>query len=380
VLSKLLIALILVAANGAMAAETGPTPLKFLGEPSCNSSSCHGGAGEMRNQCLTWSRLDFHTRSFATLTTARSTRIGETLKISQPAAEARCTVCHAPFQTVPAAQMSAAIDFTKGVSCENCHGAAENWIRSHTRTDYTHADRVQAGMRDLLDVRVRANTCVACHQNVDADLLRAGHPELIFELDGQAVTEPRHWRKSIDAPGPQIWLAGQAAALREMSWQLGREPAPTESMPQRWAALLWLLQQTGFSPGGAAASAVWIPFEPTPDNISRAQQWADQLARDSAAATWSADSTRKCLDALAGTAGTFRAANPPRAVQARRAERLVLALDRLVLGLNESEISKRLDPLIGQLFKDAQSLPDFAPETFAGHLEEFQKAYAAGVK
>ncbi len=330
----------------------------------------------MRNQCLTWSRLDFHTRSYATLTTARSARIGETLKISQPAADARCTVCHAPFQTVPAAQLSAAIDFTKGVSCENCHGAAENWIRSHTRTDYTHADRAQAGMRDLLDLRVRANTCVACHQNVDADLLRAGHPELIFELDGQAVTEPRHWRKSIDSPGPQLWLVGQAAALREMSWQLSREKAPVESMPERWAALLWVLQQSGFSRGGAAATTGWIPLEATPENVERAQQWSDQLARDSAAAAWTPDATRKCLDALAGTAGTFRAANPSRAVQARRAERLVLALDRLVLGLNEPETATRLDPLISQLFKDVQSLPDFSPETFAGHLEGFQKGYA----
>src|SRR6185437_13041129 len=106
---------------------------------------------------------------------------------------------------------------------ESCHGRAENWIRSHTRTDFTHMDRVHAGMRDLQNIYVRANSCVACHQNVDADLLQAGHPELIFELDGQLVSQPRHWREKSGWSGPQTWLVGQAVALREMSWYVARQ-------------------------------------------------------------------------------------------------------------------------------------------------------------
>jgi len=85
---------------------------------------------------------------------------------------------------------------SEGVSCENCHGPAENWLRAHTRSDWTHADRTFAGMRDLKNLYVRANNCVACHQTVELPLLKAGHPELIFELDGQSVSEPKHWRKA----------------------------------------------------------------------------------------------------------------------------------------------------------------------------------------
>ena len=40
--------------------------------------------------------------------------------------------------------------------------------------------RVGAGMRDLRNFYVRANTCVACHQNVDQELRTAGHPLLTF--------------------------------------------------------------------------------------------------------------------------------------------------------------------------------------------------------
>lgn len=41
-------------------------------------------------------------------------------------------------------------------------------------------------MRDLRNLYARANACVACHQNVDPEILKAGHPELVFELDRQS--------------------------------------------------------------------------------------------------------------------------------------------------------------------------------------------------
>ena len=70
---------------------------------------------------------------------------------------------------------------------------------------------------------MRANTCVACHQNVDSDILAAGHPELVFELDGQSVAQPKHWTDPPDT-GARAWLVGQAVALRETSWRLSLNP------------------------------------------------------------------------------------------------------------------------------------------------------------
>src|ERR1041385_6067869 len=37
-----------------------PKQPRFLGPQSCSSSSCHGGAGENRDQYLVWSKYDFH--------------------------------------------------------------------------------------------------------------------------------------------------------------------------------------------------------------------------------------------------------------------------------------------------------------------------------
>ena len=376
-----LLLLALCAGRGKLRAETNGAAM-FLGEASCSSSSCHGGAGEKKDQCFIWANKDFHSKSYATLTMARSVRIAENAKVSDPTRDARCTVCHAPFLTVPAAELGKGIDPTLGVSCESCHGRAENWIRSHTRPDYTHADRVHAGMRDLENLYVRANGCVACHQNVDANLLQAGHPELIFELDGQLVTEPRHWREKSGWSGPQTWLVGQAVALREMSWYVARqdevktkilEDRGLTKINDRWEALLWLIQAVG-TVNGVLPSDGGLTPEPTPMNAERAQKWADDVARAASAAQWTDEMTRRCLAKLGGAAADFRQKKVARAEQGRRAERLVLALDRLVMGLKDAAAAKRLDEPLNRLFKDAQSLPDFDPEQFAGDLEKLREA------
>lgn len=305
----------------------------------------------------------------ATLTTARAERLASVLKIADPTKDARCTSCHAPFQTVPAALLDKDVKITEGVSCESCHGPAENWLLSHTRKDYSHADRVHAGMRDLKNPYVRANICVACHQNVDSDLLRAGHPELIFELDGQAVSQPKHWRKELDRPGPQLWLVGQAVALREMSWHLATEKNPHAEATNRWAGLAWVLQQVNLANEGRPVLQLEsFPLEAK--NAKPAQQWADQLAQHVGGLEWNDALTQKCLLRLANSGATFGEKEMPQPVQARRAERLVLALDRLIQALPTTRTAA-VNESLNRLFTGAQSIPDFDPNQFAEDFKEF---------
>lgn len=342
----------LFATSFVLADETNSLPAKFLGAQTCAAGSCHGGGGNNQDQFTIWLRRDYHhERPVALLEARRSAVIAENLGISDPTRSRRCTVCHAPLQTVPAIRLSKDASVVEGVSCENCHGPAENWLRGHTRHDWTTADRTAAGMRDLRNLYVRANTCVACHQNVESDLRRAGHPELIFELDGQCVSEPKHWRKSDDQLGPQIWLVGQAVALRELSWQLSRETNADPSLRDRWEGLLWLMQQVPSSPVGQGEA-------------SQIQHAADAYAKSAAGMAWSEEQTRQCLAAMAQTADAFADAKVSRAVQARRAERLVLALDRL-------SSDPKLNETLGALFADVQSLPDFDPNRFAADLKKF---------
>jgi hypothetical protein len=344
---------------------------QFVGSQSCSSSSCHGGASPKNNQNLIWSQQDPHAKSYATLTSARSERLAEALNIKNATTSSRCTVCHAPLTTVPKEMAAVVLDPVEGVSCENCHGPAKNWLRSHTRTDLTHADKVANGMRDLRNLYGRANACVACHQNVDAEILAAGHPELIFELDGQAVSEHKHWHEQTNWSGAQAWLVGQAVAMREISWQLEKAKAAATtnaaSIQDRWMGMALMFQALGEIAPGVDGSVFlthnrWGP--------SSARQHADEIARKASALGWTPMLSRSCLSRVTGQSNNFRGYDTP-AVKAHYAERLVLALDRLLVADHSKDAGT--SAALDRLFKLAQSVPDFDPKQFAVALDDLAK-------
>jgi hypothetical protein len=220
-------------------------------------------------------------------------------------------------------------------------------------------------MRDLRDLYGRANTCVACHQNVDPAIVAVGHhPALIFELDGQTQDEPRHWT---DEPaGAQAWFVGQAVALREVSWSLlnGRAD-PARSRPV-WQGLVWLLSRSGleFRLAPLDSSA------PTATVLASSVETADQLARRAAQA-WEPQYGGSILRRLAATQGDFLASGTAPLEQACRAERLVLALDRLLAATPAAQRPAGASAELDRLFRLAQSQPDFDPAAFAGELGRF---------
>ena len=352
--------------------EIAPVSSRFVGAAGCKSSSCHGGAGEKRNQYLTWLQKDFHTRAYAILTDARSARIAETLSITAAQESNRCTVCHSPFQSVAPARLAPTAHLDEGVSCESCHSAAESWLRGHTRKDWNYAMRVTAGMRDLRSFYVRANTCVACHQNLDSDIAKAGHPEITFELDGQSVAEPKHWRDDDPSSGLRAWFVGQAVALRETSWALSKNEAPDAEEIARWKGLAWLLAK-------ATAQQTNLPVidqlsgTTSPAVFSSAQEQADLLARRAAEASLSDEFARQLLRAMAETDSEFvvsKETSPD--LLFRRAQRLVLALDRLSSAASSEAPGTAKNSLLTQLFEDIRSHADFQVPRFVEHLRNFR--------
>ena len=337
----------------------------FVGAVGCRSSSCHGGAGEKRSQYITWSRQDFHTRAYAILLNARSARIAESVGVGEAQSSARCTVCHSPFQSVAQSRLASTARPDEGVSCENCHGAAGTWLRGHTRSDWTYAMRVSAGMHDLRSLYVRANTCVTCHQNIDNALLKAGHPSLVFELDSQSVNEPRHWRDDDPWSGARAWLVGQAVALREAAWRSRTDPDPAADMQETSVALAWLLQKV-------TLTEPLLPkiVEPTTSDLEPLQKEADDLARRAANWNPNIDSAMSMLRALAETDSEF-VVGKDRSLQNLfcRARRLVLAVDRLnnALAQNRGTPSK-IDHELDQLRQDVAAYGNFDPAHFAEHL------------
>jgi hypothetical protein len=357
--------------NRSYATEAKATPMRagqFVGAIGCKSSSCHGGAGEKRSQYLTWSQQDFHVKAYAILTNARSARIAESLSLSSAQTSNRCTTCHSPFQSVPPLRLAFTAHADEGVSCESCHNAAEPWLRGHTRSDWTYAMRVSAGMRDLRSLYARANTCVACHQNIDADMIKAGHPELVFELDGQSVAEPKHWRDE-PASGPRAWLVGQAVALREVSWALSKSEKRDENALATCDGLTWILAKA------TANQTRWPIISAPGENPDRTsfvslRDQADSLARRAAAISWNQNFAPTLLRDLAASDPEFVVSNDASAeILFYRAGRLVRALDRLSVA---TDTQKAKSAQLARLFEDVRTRDNFQPALFAEHLRSFR--------
>ena len=97
----------------------------------------------------------------------------------------------------------------------------------------------------------------------------------------------------------------------------------------------------------------------------------DELAKRASAAQWTDEMSNKAIKTLAAAVSDFQ---PPAATgqgQARRAERLVLALDRLSASRKKSQPARAADTDLNRLFKLVQSLPEFDAAKFVEALNQF---------
>jgi len=343
----------------------------FTGAKSCASSSCHGG-GTGRNEFLIYNRKDRHVFAAGILGKGTSLKIAEALGIGDPAKAAQCTVCHSPMEAVPAARLAAEMKSNpdRGVSCEACHGAAGEWLRFHTRKDVTYQQILATGLRDMIDIAGRANACVACHLNLDESIRHAGHPELFFELAGQALAEPPHYVDERPSLGPRSWLTGQAVALREMSWKLAAKR--DERLFVRWRALVWLLQMT--EPGRKGL--------PAGEDFSAMQSAADRLARQAAQDLWTGTRVSSLLKQYASSHGEFGDGKADRTELRRRAEVLVPSIDRLWAALKKESgiVSPEVDKDLDAASVLARQQDDFEPAQFAAALSQLDAALGRALK
>lgn len=208
------------------------TSFKYIGAGSCSATACHGGVqpktvtSVQQNEYSIWVVQDSHAKAYRSLQNAVSLRMGKILGIGKPENAPKCLACHA--LSVPAAQKGRDFDIADGVSCESCHGPASGWLGPHTTKDFPRARSVALGMYDTSDLVRRSEKCLTCHlgtkdKEVDHQMIAAGHPDLVFELDSYSAIMPPHWKPVADGNyGVKTWSVGQAVKLREALNRLGR--------------------------------------------------------------------------------------------------------------------------------------------------------------
>ena len=231
---------------------------KMVGVGRCSSGQCHGSVcsgGPSRIlscELRIWQDNDPHSQAYNLLSTKRdrekgeiSQRIVQRTGLARPGQEAtqvaECLACHGANPPVSRRKGDCCdLKATDGVSCEACHGGAENWLQSHAQIGTTHAQNLQNGMYPTDDVVHRAELCLSCHMGdgkqvetsagravrfITHAMMAAGHPRTSFELATYTVTQPAHFRIDDDygprGRGKQItsmaktWAIGQAVAARQ---------------------------------------------------------------------------------------------------------------------------------------------------------------------
>ncbi|NNC99237.1 MAG: hypothetical protein HKN85_03555 [Gammaproteobacteria bacterium] len=202
-----------------------------LGVASCASSTCHGSNVEfadsniLHNEFRVWNEQDPHARAFQTLLTPESQKIAGKLGLESAESADDCLHCHAA--NVPVALRGDAFQIDDGVGCEVCHGAAENYLDSHTTAD--HQANLRAGLYPTELPEERARLCVSCHVGSNQDrvinhrIMGAGHPRLSFELNTFTSIQPAHYQVDqdyIERKGQisdlQFWAIGQLVAAERI--------------------------------------------------------------------------------------------------------------------------------------------------------------------
>ena len=205
------------------AAQAASTASSYTGPGSCAAVACHGAVRPVANSRIlqteytTWIAQDRHARAAEVLTNPVSVRMARILGIGAAQTAPKCLACH----SLDAPEGRQARTFvSEGVSCEACHGPASAWLGPHTTKGWTHAQSVQLGMHDTKDLVKRTERCLTCHLGtaekfVDHEMIAAGHPDLVFDLEAFSAAMPRHWKTPDEPLGAvRSFSVGQLVHLR----------------------------------------------------------------------------------------------------------------------------------------------------------------------
>ncbi|MFK7941841.1 MAG: multiheme c-type cytochrome [Paracoccaceae bacterium] len=211
-------------------ASSAQTAQKVMGAISCTASGCHElGVNEAdpesnveRNEFQVWSQTDGHAQSYLSLTTAQARKIARNLREGDPESSPYCLSCHA--LDVSAHLQGENYNIEEGVTCEACHGAAGEWLETHSDYDVPIETVRKQGLFPTENPVARAGMCLDCHlgnNDVFAGhrLLAAGHPRTGFELASDTrltahfVVDDDYKERKEPLPEATQWALGQAVAV-----------------------------------------------------------------------------------------------------------------------------------------------------------------------
>jgi len=165
-----------------------PSPHKTIGPSNCG---CHGTQNDW------WSKNKHNESAQPFLNDdPKRVKIARLYGISADDMKTGKGICMECHGTVVSGKEKREVD--DGVSCENCHGPAGDFVKAHNDGVKLLPVAFQNGMRELAKLDVRAQTCTGCHYVTEPRLISAGHPSNESFDYVKGMEEIKHWKAPND--------------------------------------------------------------------------------------------------------------------------------------------------------------------------------------
>jgi len=367
--------------------------LKYTGNASCGASNCHGSTKPKAeyprlNENIIWSTKDKHNKAYATLTNEKlksgvsPSKMAKAMGIADATKSDKCLNCHAV--NVPPNLRGPKFDITEGVGCDGCHGPAEKWLEPHAEKGWTHEKSVAVGMYDTKNMLLRAERCVACHLQIEVDMVKAGHPDLLaFELATFSSNMPPHWRDKGTFAESRVWATGQAVSLREAALQLANRAkggADQKHLDEAFGKVQGHGAVIAYATDGG--KAIQADVATLADQVKKGdkagiQATATKIA--SAAGNEAKAAAGKEFDAAktkAAMTGITADADKIGATGVRGAEQAAMALDRLYNAYSKApgqKADKAAGDALDKLFGTIEDPAKYDAKAFSAAAKDFEK-------
>lgn len=130
----------------------------FVGAKKCKI--CHSTDKKAGTHFKVWEEQS-HAKAFEVLASDKAKESAKKHGIEDPQKDPRCLSCHT-VKAEPGPEDKVTLE--EGVSCEACHGPAENYLKPHEKEGHDKA--VELGMIALrtMSAEEKAETCTRCHK------------------------------------------------------------------------------------------------------------------------------------------------------------------------------------------------------------------------
>jgi hypothetical protein len=367
--------------------------LKYTGTASCGASNCHGSTKPKpeyprMNENIIWSTKDAHNKGYATLTNEKLKsgvspgKMAKAMGIADATKSEKCLVCHAvaPPQNLRGPKF----DITEGVGCDGCHGPAEKWLEGHAEKGWTHEKSVSLGMYDTKNFLLRAEKCVSCHLQIDAEMVKAGHPDLLaFELATFSSNMPPHWRDKGAFADAKAWATGQVISLREAARQLANRAKGTADqklLDDGYAKVQGHGATVRHAVGADLAKTVEADITALGEAVKKGDKAAIQTtatkiatamnteAKPASTREYDAAKTKATMQAISNDAEKMAGAG------IRGAEQAAMALDRLYNAYSKSpgqKADKAANDALDKIFAGIENPAKYDAKAFATDVKAF---------